>query len=309
MSDDTFSGLTFSNDVLRLGEGFIETLEDYLRKNTETKLVVVDTLNYIRPEKQSTNMYKNDYDDMIQLHRLTLQYGIAMLLLHHNRKGSDEDDLRSISGSMGIAGGADTCIVIKRPRSKDKSAKMKVISRDMETFEMEIVQGENGVWITAEEKKLAEKKISVTVRAVYLFYTLTHFSDEPLKISPTDLSDGINELFSTKIPSNMITKNLTADHEDLETLGLKFEYERSKKVGRRLVFREIESYRKPKYFFFNEKGKFVFDAFFSSEYEENDGDGVTTETDIENDFSSAVNESTDGLSETCPVTASAYGDG
>jgi len=291
MSDDTFSGLTFSNDVLHLGDGFIETLENYLQQHPDTKLVVVDTLNYIRPEKQSTNMYKNDYDDMILLHRLTLQYGIAMLLLHHNRKGSDEDDLRSISGSMGIAGGADTCIVIKRPKSRDKSAKMKVISRDMETFEMEIVQGENGVWITADDKKLDEKEISVTVRAVYLFYSLTHFSDEPLRISPTELSDGINELFSITIPSNMIKKNLTADHEDLEALGLKFEYERNKKEGRKLVFHEVESYRKPKYFYFDEKGKFVFDAFFSSEFEDNDGDSgdrVTAETDIENDQSSAV---------------------
>ena len=52
-------------------------------------------------------------------------------------------------------------------------------------------------------------------------------------------------------------------------------------------------YRKPKYFYFDEKGKFVFDAFFSSEYEDevsgDRGDRVTGETDSEKISSSTVN--------------------
>ena len=90
----------------------------------------------------------------------------------------------------------------------------------------------------------------------------------------------------------MIKKNLTADHEDLESLGLKFDYERTKQ-GRKLLFSENDNYRKPKYFYFDEKGKFVFDAFFSSEYEDevsgDSGDRVTGETDSESISSSAVN--------------------
>ena len=45
-------------------------------------------------------------------------------------------------------------------------------------------------------------------------------------------------------------------------------------------------YRKPKYFYFDEKGKFVFDAFFSSEYEDevsgDSGDRVTGDSRCEN---------------------------
>ena len=52
-------------------------------------------------------------------------------------------------------------------------------------------------------------------------------------------------------------------------------------------------YRKPKYFYFDEKGRFVFDAFFSSEYEDDvsgdSGDRVTGETDSENISTSTVN--------------------
>ena len=215
-----------------------------------------------------------------------------MLLLHHNRKNGGSDDLHTISGSTGLTGGADNCIIIERPKRGEKIAKLKVVSRDMESFEMEIMQGDGGIWIAAEDKELAEKEISVTVRAVYLFYTLTHFSDEPLVVSPTELSESINRLFSISIPPTMIKKNLTADHEDLESLGLKFDYERTKQ-GRKLLFSENDNYSKPKYFYFDEKGKFVFDAFFSSEYEDevsgDSGDRVTGETDSENISSSTVN--------------------
>ena len=59
------------------------------------------------------------------------------------------------------------------------------------------------------------------------------------------------------------------------------------------LFSENDNYRKPKYFYFDEKGKFVFDAFFSSEYEDevsgDSGDRVTGETDSENISSSTVN--------------------
>ena len=91
----------------------------------------------------------------------------------------------------------------------------------------------------------------------------------------------------------MIKKNLTADHEDLEALGLKFDYERTKQ-GRKLVFRENENFRRPLYVYFDETGKCVIEAFFSSDdWEDADGDSgdrVTGENDSEKDPSFAVND-------------------
>ena len=288
MSDDTFSGLTFSNDVLRLGDGFIETIEDYLQKNPGTKLVVVDTLNYIRPEKQGTNMYKNDYDDMIKLHRLTMQYGIAMLILHHNKKGDEEDPLRSISGSMGISGGVDNVIVINKPKKKESASTIQVVGRDMPPFEMKIVQSDNGVWTLAEEKTVEEKKISIEIQAAYIFYCLVNEYKEPMKISPTDLSNALHERLSVSVPPTMIKKKLTAEHEDLELLGLKFDYERTKQ-GRKLVFRRNKNFRNPKHVHLYEDGSFYVEVFSPEEFENKFGDRVTGETDSESISSSAVN--------------------
>ena len=295
ISDEAFTGLTFSNEVLHLGDGFVETLEDYLQKHPETKLIVVDTLNYIRPEKQSPNMYKGDYDDMIKLHQLTMKHEIAMLILHHNKKGDEEDALRLISGSMGIAGGSDNVIVIEKPKKKgDKVSTLHVVSRDMQSFDMKITQGDNGVWVAAEEISIDKKSISIEVQAVYIYYCLVNEYKEPLRISSTDLSNGLKDSFSVNVPSNMITKKLIADHEDLELLGLSFELER-RKTGRRLVFRRNENFRNPKYVHLYDDGTFFIEVFSSEDFEKiygDSGDRVTAETDIENDSSSAVNDDT-----------------
>ncbi len=292
MSDDSFSGLMFSNDILHLGDGFVETLEDYLQKNPATKLVVVDTLNYIRPEKQNPNMYKSDYDDMIKLHKLTMKYEFAMLIIHHNKKGDEEDPLRSISGSMGISGGVDNVIVIEKPKKKGETAStLQVIGRDMPKFQMKIIQGDNGVWTAAEEKTINEKKISVEIQAVYIFYCLVNKYEEPFMISATDLANDLKERFSVNVHANMITKKLIAEHEDLELLGLKFESERNKK-GRKLVFRRNENFRNPKCVHLYEDGSFNLEVFSPEEFEKlcgDSGDRMTAETDTENDSSSAVN--------------------
>ena len=291
ISDDAFTGLTFSNEAVHLGDGFVETLEDYLQKHPDTKLIVVDTLNYIRPEKQNPNMYKSDYDDMIKLHKLTMKYEIAMLILHHNKKGDEADPLRLISGSMGIAGGSDNVIVIEKPKKKgDRVSTLHVVSRDMQNFDMKITQGENGVWISAEDKTITEKTISVEVQAVFLYFCLVNENKEPLIISATDLANDLKERFSVNVHANMITKKLIAEHEDLELLGLKFDLERKKK-GRKLVFNRNENFRSPKYVHLYDDGSFFIEVFSPEEFEklcDDSGDRMTAETDTENDSSTAV---------------------
>jgi len=44
------------------------------------------------------------------------RHGVAVLLLHHTRKAGSEDFLDTVSGTNGIAGAADTIMVLKRSR-------------------------------------------------------------------------------------------------------------------------------------------------------------------------------------------------
>lgn len=264
MTDESFTGLTFSTEVKRLDDQLIERLELYLREHTNTKLIVFDTLNYIRPIKTGMNVYKNDYDDMIALHRFAQKYNIAILLVHHTRKGGGKNQVESVSGSAGLTGGVDTCISIEHPREDSKIAMLSVVSRDIERIDLKIVQGNGGVWMTVDNAPLEEAAISDLVKAVYLFLALNNFQEWPVTISPTELSRQLKEMFLLDVPINMIKKNLTAEHEDLESFGVKFESKRTC-TERLLIFYKTEDFKTPEYVYYNENGQYLLDCFFDQE--------------------------------------------
>lgn len=59
ISDESFAGLTFCTEVIKLEDGkFISYLESHMQTHPDTKLIVVDTLNYIRTDDGNANMYK-----------------------------------------------------------------------------------------------------------------------------------------------------------------------------------------------------------------------------------------------------------
>ena len=58
------------------------------------------------------------------------QFGIAVVLVHHQRKMDDPDPLNTVSGTNGITGAADTTMVLDRKRG-EKRAILKVTGRDV----------------------------------------------------------------------------------------------------------------------------------------------------------------------------------
>ena len=80
-------------------------------KTTETpRLVILDTLAGVKPIK-TTSGYAEDYESLTSLHRIANDVGIGILVLHHTRKLDAEDPLDTISGTLGLAGCADTALV------------------------------------------------------------------------------------------------------------------------------------------------------------------------------------------------------
>lgn len=105
----------------RLDQGGMSDLSDWLDQHPGCNLVVIDTIQKIKPHPKRKNgtAYENDYDAYGDLQRLALQYRCSILVIHHNRKSdskNDDDPLEQISGSIGITGAMDTILMLKRPR-------------------------------------------------------------------------------------------------------------------------------------------------------------------------------------------------
>lgn len=115
---------------LPIGFTVFEAIRDYLSRNSDTRLVIVDVYARVkRPVKNLGNSYSEDYSDAIKWKDLADSHGLALLLVHHTRKQSAEDFINSVSGTNGLTGAADTILKLERARQSDQ-ATLEVTSRD-----------------------------------------------------------------------------------------------------------------------------------------------------------------------------------
>jgi hypothetical protein len=101
----------------RLDEGGAEQLDAWLTAHPETRLVGIDVLARMRPSANgSGDLYKRDYDLMAAIKGVADAHGVPLMAVHHSRKMGADDPLDTISGTSGLAGAADTALILTRER-------------------------------------------------------------------------------------------------------------------------------------------------------------------------------------------------
>lgn len=126
-------GLHFAYSAPTIDDGLIEELSAFLDSHPACRVVTVDTIKPIRPPAgKNDRIYDTDYAVGRPFLALAAKYHIAVVLVHHTNKSKSEDDLDTISGSQGLAGGVDNILVLKRGRASSEAI-LYVTGRDIET--------------------------------------------------------------------------------------------------------------------------------------------------------------------------------
>jgi hypothetical protein len=115
------------------GTEAVTQIEQFLEEYPDTVLVVVDTLKAIRRNSGYRNAYDVDYEDVAPISSLANARSIAILLVHHTNKGTWDDPMDAISGSMGLRGAVDTQAVLLRGSA---GMTLTIEGRDMERQEL-----------------------------------------------------------------------------------------------------------------------------------------------------------------------------
>jgi hypothetical protein len=128
--------LTLATEWRKTNEGGISDIEDWCKSVATPRLVVIDTLEKVRPPQIAKGQsYSADYEALTGLQRLAHQYGIAIIVIHHQRKMDADDPFDTISGTLGLTGAADTILVIRKQAG---AATLYARGRDIEEGEFAI---------------------------------------------------------------------------------------------------------------------------------------------------------------------------
>ena len=77
-----------------LGGGLDEQLEKFVREHSDTKLIIVDTLQKVREAVSDSYSYSSDYEVIGKLKQFADRYGVCVLIVHHTRNSLQETALR-----------------------------------------------------------------------------------------------------------------------------------------------------------------------------------------------------------------------
>lgn len=132
------------------------TIRAYLARYPDTGMVVIDTLGKVMPSAaHGETAYQRDYRVAGGIKDIADQHpGLAIVVLHHDRKATSEDFVDAVSGTNGLAGAADAIVVLARKR-QSKEGILKVTGRDVVEAEYALTVTEGYTW-TLDGRDLTE---------------------------------------------------------------------------------------------------------------------------------------------------------
>lgn len=160
---DHGSGKLYLPTTWRRGAEGIVSLEAWMLRHPETKVIFVDTLQKLAGV-EDFNSYRETYDSMARIKEVSDRYNIGVLVVHHTKKAQPGDKrhdwLGDLSGSVGISGAADTIIKMARARGQSDGV-LSVTGRDVVEREFPIrFDPAAGTWtiVSEEEEDRADPK-------------------------------------------------------------------------------------------------------------------------------------------------------
>ena len=228
ITEDAPENVHFCKECAPIGQGLEEQIENFSVEHPGTVLVIIDTLQMVRPIHDAT--YANDYRDLSVLKRLADRLGLAILLIHHLRKEKAEDVFNRISGTTAISGAVDSSFTLVEERRGCGRAKLTCIGRDIEYRELELARNSDNVWELLSDSRTQPELLEGRITVL-----LSEFLEEQREFigTPTELSQKIDPGGQEGITPKKVSRLILQNVEALRRIGISAVIRRSN--GKRII--------------------------------------------------------------------------
>ena len=228
ITEDAPESVHFCTECAPIGQGLEEQIETFSMEHPGTVLVIIDTLQMVRPIHDAT--YANDYRDMSVLKRLADRLGLAILLIHYLRKEKAEDVFHRISGTTAISGAVDSNFTLVEKRRGSGRAKLTCIGRDIEYRELELERNADNVWELLSDSRTQPELLEGRITVL-----LSEFLEEQREFigTPTELSQRIDPDGQEGITPKKVSRLILQNVDPLKKIGITVTIRRSN--GKRII--------------------------------------------------------------------------
>ena len=232
--------ITHRADLLGDNGKLLLQIEDWLDRYPDTKLIIIDTIGRVKGSgRRGENAYETDTRTYGALQQLAMERGVAIVGIHHYKKGVEDGDdwFEKISGSMGLTGVCDTVMALTGKRD-EQDCVLKTSSRDFEAVGDIVLRFEGGSWAvqgTDPQAYAADKayRESGIVRGILaLMDAQPEWQGEPSKLLDA-ITAVYNGTLETYAPAKFGTRLDQLVGELYERDGVVIR--RSRKGGRRIL--------------------------------------------------------------------------
>ena len=129
---ESTENLFFAICAKQLGAGLDEQLQWFVRDHSDTRLIIIDTLQKVREVSGDKYSYASDYEVIGRLKHFADYHGVSLLLVHHTRKQQADDRFDMISGTNGLLGAADGAFLLQKNKRTDQTATLDISGRDQQ---------------------------------------------------------------------------------------------------------------------------------------------------------------------------------
>jgi hypothetical protein len=201
-------GFYFVNEWPRLDQGGLDALKRYLDERPATGLIIVDTLEHIRPARRSRDgVYADDYGAIRGLQQLAGERRVAIVPLHHLRKASAEDPFDEFNGSMGLMASVDNAVVLRSVNGVSDMLELHRRGRDYEDDTPLAIKGDKATLLWKLEGAALEAFRSAERQAI-----VNLLKNLPKGLTPKEIAQKLvkNENTTRRLLQNLLDEKTPA---------------------------------------------------------------------------------------------------
>jgi hypothetical protein len=225
LTDTPPENLHFGFSCGQLGQELEGQIVDVLKDCPDTGVIFIDTLQMIRDNVSGkVNAYAQDYKDLTSLKKIADDHGICIFVVHHTRKERDSDNIfNDMTGSTGIMGVADTCMILRKENRFGDGATLSVTGRDIEEKKLKL-RMEGVKWVITE--KLSADDLRRERIPDFVFQVVDYLLERgTFRGTATELLSAVG---NTELKPNIASKYLTRYYSDvLLPMGIRYEYKKT----------------------------------------------------------------------------------